>query len=218
MGGPNSSRKETKRITKTTKRIRKNFHLHGPTALYTINSLQRHDKLWSMEIFKMHNERFVEKNILNQNDLGGSDRNWHSLRYTNARDIITMNHQYWAHYPVPTSLCLMALQDREYKPSDNAAVAMFHETQWASYQIRKTVGYACAGYAGNVFRTTDLSGNRLLAIPACITARAWRTCHDACRLTRDGGNNDPGIPGTCATRNFMDLVRGPWHPITSAFK
>ena len=29
-------------------------------------------------------------------------------------------------------------------------------------------------------------------------------------LTRDGGENVPGIPGACATRNFTYLVRGPW--------
>ena len=28
-------------------------------------------------------------------------------------------------------------------------------------------------------------------------------------LTRDGGENVPGIPGACATRNFAYLVRGP---------
>ena len=51
----------------------------------------------------------------------------------------------------------------------------------ASYQIRKFAGYACAGNAGNVFPATDFNGNRYLAIPACITARASRTCRDACR-------------------------------------
>ena len=44
--------------------------------------------------------------------------------------------------------------------------------QWASYQISKMADYACAGNAGNVFPATDLKGNRLLAIPACIMARA----------------------------------------------
>ena len=52
---------------------------------------------------------------------------------------------------------------------------------WASCKIRKMAGCACAGNAGNVFPATDFKGNRLLAIPACIRARASRTCHDACR-------------------------------------
>ena len=43
-------------------------------------------------------------------------------------------------------------------------------TTWASYQIRKIAGCACAGNAGNVFPATDFKGNRGLAIPACITA------------------------------------------------
>ena len=52
---------------------------------------------------------------------------------------------------------------------------------WASYQIRKIAGCTCAGNAGNVFPATDFKGNRSLAIPACITARASRTCRDDCR-------------------------------------
>ena len=51
---------------------------------------------------------------------------------------------------------------------------------WASYQIRKIVGCACAGNAGNVFPATDFKGNPAY-ITACITARAWRACRDACR-------------------------------------
>ena len=39
---------------------------------------------------------------------------------------------------------------------------------WAPCQIRKIAGCACAGNAGNVF-----SRHRGLAIPTCITARAW---------------------------------------------
>ena len=56
-----------------------------------------------------------------------------------------------------------------------------HTSAWASYQIRNIAGCACAGNAGNVFPATDFKGNRELALPACITARASRTCRDACR-------------------------------------
>ena len=59
--------------------------------------------------------------------------------------------------------------------------------------------------------------HRGLAILTCITTRAWRTCRDACRdryiavsFEVGGGENLAGIPGTCATRNFTYLVRGPW--------
>ena len=58
--------------------------------------------------------------------------------------------------------------------------------------------------------------HRGLAIQTCITARAWRTCRDACRdrqlavsLEVGDGENVPGIPGACTTRNFAYLVRGP---------
>ena len=51
---------------------------------------------------------------------------------------------------------------------------------WASYQISKIAGCACTGNAGNVFPATDFNGNRQLAIRVCITARASRTCRDAC--------------------------------------
>ena len=52
---------------------------------------------------------------------------------------------------------------------------------WASYQIGKIAGCACAGNVGNVFPANDFKGNPQLAIPACIKARASRTCRNACR-------------------------------------
>ena len=60
------------------------------------------------------------------------------------------------------------------------------------------------------------SRHRGLAILTCITALAWRTCRDAFRdrwlvvsFDVSGRENVPGIPGTCATRNFTYLVRVP---------
>ena len=49
----------------------------------------------------------------------------------------------------------------------------------------------------------------LVSDPACITARASRTCRGECRdrLIRNVGENVPGIPGACATRNFTYLIR-----------
>ena len=59
--------------------------------------------------------------------------------------------------------------------------------------------------------------HRGLAIPTCLTARASRMCRDACRYRKlvvsfevGGGENLPGLPGACTTRNFTHLVRGPW--------
>ena len=51
----------------------------------------------------------------------------------------------------------------------------------ASYQIVKLwVAYA-PGMPGTFFPAADFKGNCCLTIPACITARASRTCRDACR-------------------------------------
>ena len=83
---------------------------------------------------------------------------------------------------------------------------------WTSYQIRKIAGCVCAGNAGNVFPR-----HRGLAIPTYITARAWRTCRDACRgrliavsFEVGGGKNVPDIPGACATHTSTYLKRGPF--------
>ena len=83
---------------------------------------------------------------------------------------------------------------------------------WALRQIRKIERCACAGNAGNVFPATNFKGNRYPVIPACITARASRTCRDACRgrLPCSGGEPVPGISGACAICNFTYLVRGSW--------
>ena len=43
----------------------------------------------------------------------------------------------------------------------------------------------------------------------CVTHVPW--CMSG-SLTRGGGENAPGIPGACATRNSAYLVRGPWLP------
>ena len=58
--------------------------------------------------------------------------------------------------------------------------------------------------------------HRGLATPTCITARAWRTCRDACRdrwlavsFEVSGRENVPGIPCACATLSFTYLVRDP---------
>ena len=41
----------------------------------------------------------------------------------------------------------------------------------------------------------------------CVTHVPWCMSRS---LTRDAGENVPGIPGACATRNFAYLVRGTW--------
>ena len=83
---------------------------------------------------------------------------------------------------------------------------------WASYQIRKIAGCAYAGIAGNVFPRLRLQRKPLVSDPdmhhgTCVTHVPW--CMSG-SLNRGGGENVPGIPGTCANRNLTYLARGPW--------
>ena len=71
---------------------------------------------------------------------------------------------------------------------------------WASYQIRKIAGCACAGNAGNVFPCRRFQGNPLISDPGmhhgtCVTHVPW--CMSG-SLTCGNGENVPGIPGACA--------------------
>ena len=52
------------------------------------------------------------------------------------------------------------------------------------------------GMPGTFSPAAYFKGNRWLAIPACITARAWRTCRDACRdrLPAVTGKTFPAFP------------------------
>ena len=79
---------------------------------------------------------------------------------------------FWKHCLVAPSYCPKTMLT--YHGRDLMAFPWLRAFLWASYQIQKIVGCACAGNAGNVFPATDLKGNHYLAIPACITARAVR--------------------------------------------
>ena len=81
---------------------------------------------------------------------------------------------------------------------------------WASYQIRKIAGHACAGNAGNVFPRRRLQRKPLVSDPG-MHHGTWVTCVPWClsgSLTCGGGENVPGIPGACATCIFTYLARG----------
>ena len=72
--------------------------------------------------------------------------------------------------------------------------------QWASYQIRKLAGCACAGNAGNVFPRRRFQRKLLVSDPGmhhgtCVTHVPW--CMSG-SLTCGDGENVPGIPGACA--------------------
>ena len=84
--------------------------------------------------------------------------------------------------------------------------------RWASYQIPRIAGCACAGNAGNVFPRRRFQRKLLVSDPGmhhgtCVTHVPW--CMSG-SLTCGDGENVPGIPGACATRNFAYLARGPW--------
>ena len=73
---------------------------------------------------------------------------------------------------------------------------MYIRLQWASCQIRKLTGFACAGSVGNVFPPTDF---KVTHVPWCMSGS----------LTRGGGENVPGSPYTCTTHSLAYLVRDP---------
>ena len=71
---------------------------------------------------------------------------------------------------------------------------------WASYQICKIAGCACAGNAGNVFPRRWFQRKPLVSDPGmhhgtCVTHVPW--CMSG-SLTCGDGENVPGIPGACA--------------------
>ena len=73
-------------------------------------------------------------------------------------------------------------------------------SQWASCQIRKIVGCACTGNAGNVFPRRRLQRKSLVSDPGmhhgtCITHVLW--CMSG-SLTGGGGEKAFGIPSACA--------------------
>ena len=71
---------------------------------------------------------------------------------------------------------------------------------WASYQIRKIAGCACAGNAGKVFPRRRFQKNPLVSDPGmhhgtCVTHVPW---YMSGSLTCGDGENVPGIPRACA--------------------
>ena len=90
------------------------------------------------------------------------------------------------------------------KPGGVMLYDMHMMTTWASYQICKIAGCACAGNTGNVFPRRRLQKKPLVSDPGmhhgtCVTHVPW--CMSG-SLTRGGGENVPGIPGACAPAIF----------------
>ena len=74
------------------------------------------------------------------------------------------------------------------------------------------------GMPGTFSPAADFKGNRLLAIPACITARASRTCHDACRdrLPAMTGKTFPAFPAHAHPQFFVTGKRPMFRGSTTA--
>ena len=86
------------------------------------------------------------------------------------------------------------------------------EVAWASYQIRKIAGCACAGNAGNVFPRRRLHRTLLVSDSGmhhgtCVTHVPWcmsGSLHQGWRGKRSRHYR------RMRTRSFTYLVRGPW--------
>ena len=86
----------------------------------------------------------------------------------------------------------------------NAHFKCIFPWQWASYQIRKIAGCACAGNAGNVFPRRRFQRKPLVSDPGmhhgtCVTHVPW--CMSGSLVCGDG-ENVPGIPGACASASL----------------
>ena len=109
---------------------------------------------------------------------------------------------------IGTSFYIRCRLDKDQICSPMPSVIIPHESRlwqslhyaWASYQIRKIAGCACAGNAGNVFPRRRFQRKPLVSDPdmhhgTCVTHVPW--CMSG-SLTCGNGENVPGIPGACA--------------------
>ena len=127
---------------------------------------------------------------------------------------------------VHSYLALLGIIQNFLKPSPFITPPAFNNAKIsANFTVRQ--GHCVNSFCMGILPDTQNCGLRMrrecrerfrrhrgLAIPTCITARAWHTCRDACRdrwlavsVEVSGGENVAGIP---ATHNFAYLVRGLW--------
>ena len=97
-------------------------------------------------------------------------------------------------------------------------VAWF-KVPWASYQIRKIAGCACAGNGGNVSPRRQFQRKPLVSDPGmhhgtCVTHVPW--CMSG-SLTCDDGENVPGIPGACAPAILRIWQEAHWRILIDTF-
>ena len=109
-------------------------------------------------------------------------------------------------------------KERKKEQGNDSVIIPYHwlsgeSFPWASYQIRKIAGCACAGNAGNVFPTRRLQSKPLVSDPdmhhgTCVTHVPW--CMSG-SLTCGGGENVPGIPSACAPASLRIWQEAHWH-------
>ena len=87
-------------------------------------------------------------------------------------------------------------------------------SSWASCQIRKIAGCACAVNAGNVFPRRRIQRKPLVSDPgmhhdSCVTHGPWCMSES---LTHGGSENIPDIPGACASAilRIWQEAHGDW--------
>ena len=115
---------------------------------------------------------------------------------------------------IPSNLIRLTPTISSHSHPSFCLIPSIYLTQWASYQICKIAGCACAWNAGKCFPHHRLQRKPLVSDPGmhhgtCVTHVPW--CRSGL-LTLSGGENVPGIPSACATRNFTYLERGPLIP------
>ena len=91
--------------------------------------------------------------------------------------------------------------------------SLFMMMSWASYQIRKIAGCACAGNAGNISPRRRHLRKRLVSDPGmhhgtCVTHVPWCTSGP---LIRGGRKKRSRHSRRMRARDFAHLVRGPWY-------
>ena len=92
-------------------------------------------------------------------------------------------------------------RSRDRSKKDHNGDMTWKRVPWASCQIRKNTGCACAGNVGNVFSRRRFQRKLLYSDPGmhhgtCVTHVPW--CMSG-SLTCGDGENVPGIPGACAS-------------------
>ena len=80
--------------------------------------------------------------------------------------------------------------------SDADSVSHLMTSSWASYQMRKIAGYACAGTAGNVLPASELVSYPGMHHGTCVTHVPW--CMSG-SLTYGSGKNVPAFPAHART-------------------